>query len=238
MPRPKLKNASPTFSAHAHPLSKETEAKLIQLLGYLPSDITNNDKLNLALLDVQTWLGAFPEIEKNVDGAPRPRDYVATFKPIQREAERLFSKLTGFNGYLSDQLKTHGADVDEIKKALATLRDTSHRIVADFAQRSSKGAKRNTALTQTIRELRTIFRNTYQGLREQRHKRGAFQWRAEQEKRELEFIYIALRDARIIPKTYKRELPRLFKDARCALPEERAQVMERLAHKAQRERKQ
>ena len=240
MPRPKKKKVSPTFSAYPHSLSEKAKNKLIELLGYSATSDAINNKLNLAILSAQKWLGAYSEIEKNVDGEPRAADYVAEFTLIHKEAGKLYNSLTGLNGYYSHQFEVHDIDSDEIEKALATLFDVSGKIVAKFNLQSSKGARKNTALTKVIRELRIIFHNTYQGPIKHRQEKGAFQWRAEQENRELEFVNTALQDAHIIPKTYnyKLKLPLLFKDVRCALPEERDQVIESLARKVQTKRKQ
>ena len=238
MPRPKKKKVSPTFSAYSHSLSEKAKNKLIELLGYSATSDAINNKLNLAILSAEKWLGAYSELEKNVDGEPRAADYVAEFTLIHKEAGKLYNSLTGLNGYYSRQFEVHDIDSDEIEKALATLFDVSGKIIANFKPQSSKGARRNTALTKVIRELRIIFHNTYQGSIKHREKKGGFESLAVQEKRELEFVYTALQDARIIPKTYdyKLKLPRLFRDVRCALPGERDQVIDRLARKARTKR--
>jgi hypothetical protein len=101
--------------------------------------------------------------------------------------------------------------------------------VKDFENRPSKGAPKKNALTATIRELRCIFRDHYEGPRDDRRRRGAW---------ELQFVEVALtdlRDAAIIaegerdaaiaeggpPRLFPSiiaegygDLPRLFRDRR------------------------
>jgi hypothetical protein len=74
-------------------------------------------------------------------------------------------------------------------------------------------------LTATILTLRRIFRDHYEGPKGSRRKRGAFQYRADCEKRELEFVEVALLDADII-KIGSVDLPRLFRDPR-SIPQEK-----------------
>ena len=170
-----------------------------------------------AMLDVETWLGFHVNGSHHLDEIPRPSDYVAVFKPIQLATTNLLKKLGGLSGYYRDQFKLEDADIYAIESGLATLLRVSNAVLKRMATRPSKGARKNTALAEVIRHLRRIFRDNYRGQRTGRTRRGAFQFRAEEEERELAFVKTALLDAHIISSSY-RDLPRLFRDRRCQPP--------------------
>jgi hypothetical protein len=204
-----------------------------------PNISTGTLDLGKVILEVETWLGFCVDGSHHLDEIPRPADYVAAFKPIHLAAINLLKKLGGLSGYYRGQFKAKDADIYVIESGLATLLEVSNAVLKNMARRPSKGARKNTALAEVIRQLRRIFRDNYQGQRTGRTRRGAFQFRAEEEKRELAFVRTALLDARIIREGY-RELPRLFRDPRCQPPirgePHRAAEIERIAKKVDRAR--
>jgi hypothetical protein len=142
----------------------------------------------------------------------------------------LFKTLNNLSPYYRDQLDVHGANVHDIRDALGKLAGGAGDIVAAFQGVSSKGAPRNVAVMEVIRRLKRTFRDYYQGPRDLRKRRGAFQFLATWERTELSFIALALRSARI--SFTDQALQRLLRDPRCALPQERAQTIETIARKA------
>jgi hypothetical protein len=192
--------------------------------------------LGMAILKIEGALGLFVDGAQHLDNIPRPADYVATFKRLRTKAADLLNDVTGTSGYFQDQFQLKGADLHAIETALAVMLDTSNKVLREFEGKSSKGARKNNALCEVIRRLRKVFRDNYSGPRTGRVKRGAFQFKGEEERRELEFVKTALVDARIIMPAY-RELPRLLRDSRCSLPSDRPQVLRRIAasvHRAAR----
>lgn len=209
------------------------------ILGHDPdgtADETGPD-VGMAILKIEAALGLYVYGAVHIDEIPRATDYVNAFKPIGKRAAELLNMLHGLGGYFSDQFTVKRADQDAIEAALMELLQVANSVVKDFEALPSKGAKKNNALAEVVRRLRRIFRDYYQGPVDGRRKSGAFQYRAEKEKRELDFVKTALLDARIIAKGYS-DLPRLFRDPRCALNEERSDTVERLAKKVSRSRKQ
>lgn len=198
------------------PLKHEPDAPI--LLAHASDESASSWKPDVGkiILDVQQWLGAFPQLEKNVDRAPRAADYVTAFKPLRRDASALLKKLGALNGYLRDQLDVRSIGIEKIEEALRSLTSVSEDISTEFESHSSKGAKKNSALMEVIRRLRLLFRHNYCGPQERRPTRGAFENLSVQERNELDFIYVALHDARIVPKrTSAKAVLRLFKDPRC-----------------------
>lgn len=190
----------------------------------------------LAILDVEQTLGLYAPGAEHLDKSPRPADYRQTFRAVQRAAKNLLQTLTDWSGYYRDQLKLKGADIQAIETALTSLADVSAAVVKDFKGKSSKGAPRNTALTEVIQRLRRIFRDNYRGPRGNRTRRGAFQFLANWERNELEFVRTALRSARII-REGDRRLARLFRDPRCAVSEESTSSARKPHHAKEREQK-
>jgi len=201
--------------------------KLIDLLGYGASQPTSMDNM---ILDVENVLGVCVSDKRHPDRAPRPAHYISEFTPIERQARKLSQLLLEMDQYFSQQLSTRNLYPDSIAADLVKLARVSKDVIEDFKARPSTGARRNAVLCAAIRELRRIFRNKYQGARTGRDQRGAFQFYAKEEKLELAFVKAALLDAGIIWDGY-RELPRLFLDTRCTLPEDRERVLERMANK-------
>ena len=147
----------------------------------------------------------------------------------------MLARPAGSKPYLRKKFEARAIRIDTIEEALRSMADASRAIVEEFKTQSSKGAPKNTALTEVIRLLRRAFRDNYHGPRTGRVKKGAFTYLAEAEKRELEFVAVALRDARIMTqKDLDTRLPDLFRDARCAVAGERAKVIERIAKKVPR----
>lgn len=187
------------------------------------------------VLDVETALGIYIDGADHIDRIPRPADYIATFKPIRRDAAKLLNALTALTEYYRGQFKQKAADINAIEQSLASLVDTSNAVLREMEVRSSKGARRNTALTEVTRHLKRIFRGNYRGPATGRKKRGAVVQSADWENRQRDFIRTALIDGRCIPRTYKdTELQRLIRNPRCSLPSERNAVLERLARRAGR----
>lgn len=191
------------------------------------------------ILDVQDALGLYIHGQTHLDNVPRSAHYVAAFKPVHKDALALLTLLNGWTEYYRDQFALNGVDIYAIETALGSLMVVASKVVKENQGRSSKGAKRNTALTEVIRRLRRIFRAAYRGKVTGRNRQGAFQFKAAEEKSELEFVEMALLDAKIIPASYA-ELPRLFRDPRCMVLEEPASAVGRIASKveAQPERRQ
>ena len=180
---------------------------------------------------VENWLGFYSAGVNVLDEAPRAADYRRALKPIHRKAIELYNALSGLNDLMCEALEAEGADVNGIEQSVLQLVETSRKALENKKSGESRGARTNNALMQVIRELRRIFCGYYEGPKAQRTKRGAFQTLSPQERAELDFLFTALRDARIIAEKYKQELPRLIKDPRCALLHERNAVIERIARK-------
>lgn len=227
MPRPGPYKAPPKRILRRHRLSDKARSKLIDLLGYSASPPTSTGEM---ILDVENVLGICVSDAEHPDRTPRPAHYVNEFRPIERQARKLSQLLLEMDQYFSEQLSTRNLHPDSIAADLVKLARASKDVIEDFKARPSTGAPKNAVLCAAIRELRHIFRNKYQGVRTGRTRRGAFQFSAEEEKRELAFVEAALLDARIIRVGF-RELPRLFLDTRCTLPEDRERVLERMANK-------
>lgn len=191
---------------------------------------------HVAILDVEAVLGTYISGVQQLDNMPRAADYREAFGPVQRAAKNLLKTLTDWTGYYRDQFKLKGADIQAIERALTSLADVSAAVVKDFKDKSSKGAGRNTALTEVIQRLRRIFRDNYRGPRGNRTRRGAFQSLADWERHELEFVRTALLYARII-REGDRRLARLFRDPRCAVPKESTRSARKPHHAKEREQK-
>lgn len=201
------------------------------------SSAAKRPKTNLgtALLHVESALGLFVHGAHHLDNIPRPADYVATFKRLRTKAANLLNDVAGTSGFFRDQFQLKGADLHAIERSLAVIADTSNKVLKEFEGKSSKGARKNTALCEVVRRLRKVFRDNYAEPITGRKTHGGFQFAGAEEKRELEFVKTALLDARIIASNYA-ELPRLFRDSRCALPADRAAVIKRIAGKVNRAR--
>jgi hypothetical protein len=258
MPKRKPSQASSNFFAHAHLLSEQDRTALLVFLrydqavlrdaeypGYRKLDSPpgaplllqkNPDYIELAkdpyqaVRDVELALGLYLEGAQHIDNVPRPADYRDTFRPIGRIALELLSAVTNLTDYYREQIALNGQDIHAIERALAGLGGASAAIVNNMAGKSSKGAPKNAALYEVIRRLRRTFRDYYQGERRKRTNRGAFQIRAPWEKDESDFIEHALSAARIVRKPF-RGLPRLLRDARCSLVEDRPATVSRIARK-------
>ena len=230
MPRPKPKNAAQMFTAPARRLSAAARAELVELLGY-PEFNPDNDTIRDVIPKIEQTLGLYVHGARHMDNIPRPADYREVFRPIQLEALKLFARLHKLSGYYRDQFKLKGADIYAIESALGSLAGVSDEVIKESQDKSSKGAPQNTALAVVTRQLRRIFRDSYNGPRTERKCQGAFQFLADWERSEEKFIWTALRSARIIPEQYREELPRLLRDPRCALPEDRPATIEPIARK-------
>lgn len=211
MTKPRSKAAEPTFLAYAHPLSDSAKQELEAL-------IASDDYQSI--LDVEMALGLGIDGAPHLDEIPRPADYVAAFRPLEKKALDLFDALCELNGYYTEQFKKRNASQDAIEAALLELHQVANGVIKEFQGKPSKGARKNNALAEVILRLRHTFRTYYGGPVEKRRKSGAFSYRADAEKHELEFVRIALRDARLIPAKYT-GLEALFRDPRCTPHEER-----------------
>lgn len=230
MPKPKPKKAEPRFSAHSFQLPDEVRNKLRGLVG------GENDK---AIQDAEKALGLGLYGAVHLDDIPRPADYVAAFKPIKKDAIKLFNSLCQLGGYFSEQFVKNGADQDAIEAALLSLNGVAGAVIKDFEALPSKGAPKNNALAEVTRRLRRAFRENFRGAKNERKKKGAFQFRSENEKLEIEFVETALLSARLIPKAKSTSrVQRLFLDPRCAMPSERDATIERIANKVHSSRQQ
>jgi hypothetical protein len=185
--------------------------------------------LGRTMLNIELALGVYVDGAEHIDNPPRPADYIRAFNSLRSRAMDLYDTLTGLTDYYVDQLAVRGADADELAKAVASVADISTAVIKDFDGRSSKGARKETALTQVARQLKRIFRDNYCGPVGKRRKSGGITHLPDHEKAEKAFVRAALLDARIISNTF--DISRLLRDSRCALPEERNTVIERLARK-------
>lgn len=211
MPKPKHNRARANFMLRGHKLTDTAATTLASLLGY------ENADFGKIIGAVEVTLGISLDGAEHLDNPPRPAHYVAEFKAARNGARNLFEMLEGWTEFYRDQLAINGGDIEVIEDALISLAFVSQKVINKFEGCSSKGARKNTALTETVRQLRQIFRRHYKGPQTGRTRRGAFQHLGEEEARELKFVETALRDARIIKKGY-RDLPKLFRDPRCAVP--------------------
>lgn len=208
MTKPRSKAAEPTFLAHAHPLSDSAKQRLEVL-------IESDDYQSI--LDVEMALGLGIEGARHLDEIPRPADYVAAFAPLEKKALALFDALCELSGYYTEQFTKRNANQDAIEAALLELHKVANGVIKEFQGKPSKGARKNNALAEVILRLRHTFRTYYGGPVEKRRKSGAFTYRADDEKREMDFVRVALRDARLIPAKYT-GLDALFRDPRCIPP--------------------
>lgn len=237
MPRSKPTGAAPSFTVEPHPLTESAQTRLIELLWFANTSVAETAAPR-AIAKVQKGLGFYISGQPHIDHIPRPAHYVAAFKSMHLQTVKLLEKLTSLKPYLRKKFEARAIRIDTIEEALRSMDDASRAIVEEFETQSSKGAPKNTALTEVIRRLRRIFRDNYHGPRTGRVKKGAFTYLAEWEKREGEFVAVALRDALIMTqKDLDTRLPDLFLDARCAVVRERAEradLNERIAKKVPR----
>jgi hypothetical protein len=227
MTKPKPKTAEPTFIVHAHQLSDRAKQKLVELIA------SDN---NQAIRKVEMALGLGIDGMRHLDEVPRPADYIAAFKPLGKKALELCDALRELSGHYTKYFTERNVKQDAIEAALLELHAVANNVIKEFQGKPSKGARKNNALAEVIRRLRRIFRRYYGGPVDKRRKSGALSYRSDAEKHEIEFVKIALNDARLITKGYT-GLEGLFRDPRCALPEEREQTIERIVHKVQNRRK-
>ena len=256
MPRAKSKQALSIFMVRGHPLTDSEKYRLLELLGYdagtvkaaetpgyrvlkrktgapllvkkIPASEAPAQNPFDAILHVENALGLGIEGAAHLDSIPRPADYRQEFDRARRAAIPLIKIVTGWSDYYRDQFTIRGHDIHKIEQALRILFDVSIDVTREMAGKSSKGARKQTALTEVIRRLRHTFSDYYQGKRTKRKRHGAFQSLAQWKKDELAFVDTALLDARLVRKGHY-DLPRLFRDPRCALAEERAETVERVA---------
>ena len=216
-------------------LRKEPDAPLLLIRDKYPNRAISKTDFGKILGNIEVALGLYVDGAEHIDNIPRPSDYVNTFEIIRKRAIPLLQSVSGMSAYFRGQVDSEGGNIHEIEQAIGSLFDISGKIIKKFEGAQSKGAKKNTALTQVILRLRRIFRANYHGPRPGRSRQGAISYRSVEEKQELDFVKTALLDARIIPKGMK-NLSQLFLDPRCAVLAERAEVIERPAKKVYRTR--
>ena len=227
MPRPRPIRTGKTFPTKKHSLS---EAARKQLAAQLPG-------VDAAAFipAVEYALGIYMQGQQHLDNIPRPAHYRMAFKPMARDASKILKTLKGWPDWFRDQFGSRRVDLGEIEKHLFSLKTVSEDVLKGVAGKSSKGAQPHTALCETIRHLRRVFRDCDRDhLTTTRSRRGAFQFRADWEERELKFVGEALRDARIFVRGDGYLLP-LFRDSRCQSPTigaaERLAELDRLAER-------
>ena len=231
---PLTHNAQPTFFAPYHRLDTATRSTLKELLGS-PLNIADKEAQDLAMLDVERWLGFQPVAEMHVDRAPKPADYIAKFAPIYDQAKFLFKEMQT-TGYYRDALTAQGAELAKIEAALVQLVNAAQGVLGNNKKLPSpKGARKNLALKQTVSELRRAFRHGYRGQVSTRKKQGAFESLSPQERNERDFVKLALLSARLIPKTYT-GLPALFNDPDCSPPQEQSKTNKGVSPKVARKK--
>lgn len=227
MPRTRLPKGQPHFISR-FALSDTAKAELLALLGPLASPVDP-----LIIGKIEYALGIATDGEQHLNNPPRPADYVRAFKSIESKARALSEELFELNYYYDEQLSRRGVDPNGIAAELLKLAEVSKATIQDFVGKSSKGARKNAALLETIRHLKSIFRDSYRGPVADRQKSRAFTSLSEWEKRQQKFIRTALTDARCIRQSCTdADLQRLIRDPRASLPQERNRVLERLAHRA------
>lgn len=221
MTKPKPKKASRRFTASPHKLKPETRGKLKRLLS-------NQDDKAIDKVESALAIGTVGAV--HLDEIPRPADYVGIFRPIEKDAMDLFNRVCNLGDYYYGKFMEMGVDINAIKESLLKLITTANGVVEKYKGESSKGARKNNALCEVVRRLRLIFHDHYRGEVSRRTKRGAFDISSIEEDKELEFIDLALRDARLITSNFT-QLRNLISDVRCAIPHERAETIERIARK-------
>lgn len=176
------------------------------------------------MLDIESWLGAYPQLAQSLDNAPRPSDYIAIYKNIQKETASLLNALSDMNMFYREQFdhEKQSLTLSESEKMVASIGEVSNAIVNKYIGISAKGAKKNSALFITIAELRAIFSKYYRGQEESGEKRKAFEPKSTKDKNEILFIEAILLDARIIPdknfyKSSYKITERYLSDKRCIL---------------------
>jgi hypothetical protein len=164
--------------------------------------------------EVERSLGVAAYGKARLDNAPRPSDYLAQVKDACREAMRLYERLDSWSRTLDDALYAHGSDIVELQGRLQYLVDACIATEEQYRGQSSRGRPKKAALMEAIRGLRETFRSHYKGARGTRTQRGAFQIPAEWEKRELEFVRVALlSEPGFVSGQYAEdELPRVFRN--------------------------
>lgn len=219
MTKPKPKQASRRFTAYPHQLKPETRSALKQALN------NQDDKV---IEKVESVLAIGTVGPHHLDEIPRPADYVAKFKPIEKDAIGLLNCIFNLGDYYQEQFEEMGVDINAIEGALINLVNVASGVVGKYRSQPSKGAKRDNARCEVIRRLRIIFHENYRGEVSGRTKMGGFVIRSIEEASEFTFIELALRDARLISQSYA-GLDRLIKDSRCAIPSDRARIVDKIA---------
>jgi hypothetical protein len=184
---------------------------------------------------IESALGIFLCGQPHIDNTPRPIHYVIAFKPVARDAEKLWRTLTTWSDHYRNQITVRDGDLGQIETSLLTLVNISNSVMEFFKSSSSMGRRKENALYGTIRRLRKIFLANYKGPTTGRRKKGAFQYPSERESREVTFVETALLDAGI--RRDRKKLAKDFRDPRCAISCERAKVIERIGDKVDRGRR-
>ena len=232
MPRPKPKRVSPSFFTHPKSLDNDTRNCLLAILGfsretlnaaeipgyrvlrrtpgapllvqkvadYVP--LPKDPYQAMRLVELALALGA--EGAEHLDNIPRPADYREEFDRLRRAVIPVVQLVTNWSTYYRDQFTVRGHDIHAIEQALAKLFDVSVEVIRETKGKSSKGARKQTALTHAIQQLRHTFRDYYQG--DPKKAKTA----------EAAFIRTALEAGRLIAVGYE-GLSKLMRDPRCAL---------------------
>jgi len=208
---------------------------LAQTLGMTTTE--DDNVLHEIFLKVESWLGSYPGAVQALDNAPRPQDYVRVYAGIRKQTTELLNNLHSLTEFYSEKYAlekdTLGeGGIDAIEITLAKLFAATLALEQRYEREQDVGRPKGDALCAVIKGLRKIFRKHYKGPFGARKERGAITALAEQEQRELSFVELALKDALIS----FRNLPRLFRDPRCALVEERNLTIERIVKNVRRAR--
>lgn len=151
---------------------------------------------------------------------------------------------------LTNETKAALAGLLGVEKQASALREvekwlgffiSGRKLIDDRAQ-GTRGARSSAALTELISRLRRVFQRHYRNAKTEtaRHRSGGVQYLREEEKRELDFVAMALDSINV---QYRGRqslgrrgyLQRLFLDPRCAAsmsPGLRTQLVERIASRA------
>ncbi|MBK8016420.1 MAG: hypothetical protein IPK20_06635 [Betaproteobacteria bacterium] len=204
---------------------------VVLVRGVIVEGAREKSKAGQMILEVEAALGLGVNGAEHLDKIPRASDYKTVYEGLARDSLALLNKLTGLSQYYRDQFAACEVDVYEIDRTLATLADTSVRLEAKFANISSKGAPKKLALLETISRLRRIFRDYYAGPMSEATSRGAARLKSPQQHAEFNFVWCAVRDARLMADNPRNLLllEEWLRDPKTAQREDRNETISRIA---------
>ncbi len=179
---------------HPHTLTDRARDELLDRLN-LPELAPEAKREKLS--PVEYILGEYPAFTDNVDNAPRPADYHRALKGIARDAFLLVNQICNAGGYVRDALKAAELDVHATETAIANLSDAA-RVAADgYAKQESRGRTPRAALTRVVAGLCEWYAAQSKVQKQRRNAFGNQAALSEWESNRLEFVQIAIQDAKI-----------------------------------------